>query len=64
MRTFVQLRRAQGRYAELRDEIAELASKVRGHDELLDEILKALEALAAPPPSPSRPIGFRASGPT
>jgi hypothetical protein len=64
MRTFVQLRRAQGQYAELRDQIAELARKVHGHDELLDEILSALEALAAPPPSPSRPLGFRASGPT
>ena len=59
MRTFAQLRRAQGQYAELRDQIAELAGKVQGHDELLDEILRALEALAAPPPSPSRPIGFR-----
>jgi len=64
MRTFVQLRRAQGQYAELRDQIAELARKVHGHDELLDEILSALEALAAPPPSPSRPLGFRASGST
>lgn len=59
MRTFVQLRRAQGQYAELRDQIAELARKVQGHDELLDEILRALEALAPPPPSRSRPIGFR-----
>lgn len=59
MRTFVQLRRAEGQYAELRDQIAELAGKVQGHDDLLDEILRALEALAAPPPSPSRRIGFR-----
>src|SRR5438093_13634032 len=59
MRTFAQLRRAQGQYAELRDQIAELAGKVQGHDELLDGILRALEALAAPPPSTSRPIGFR-----
>ncbi len=64
MRTFVQLRRAQGQYAELRDQIAELTRKVHGHDELLDEILTALEALAAPPTSHSRPLGFRASGPT
>jgi hypothetical protein len=59
MRTFVQLRRAQGQYAELREEISELTRKIHGHDELLDEILSVLEAFAAPPPSPSRPIGFR-----
>ena len=51
--------RAQQQYAELDEQIAQLARKVRGHDELLDEIMRALEALAAPPPSPSRPIGFR-----
>lgn len=60
MRTFVQLRRAQGQYAELRAQIAELARTVHGHDELLGEILRVLEALATPPPSRSRPIGFRA----
>ena len=63
MRTFVQLRNAQGHYAELREQIAELTQKVHGHEELLDEILKALEALATPPPSHSRPMGFRAGGP-
>ena len=63
MRTFVQLRRAQGQYAELHEQIAQLAQKVRGHDELLDEILRALEALATPPSPPWRPIGFRAGGP-
>jgi len=63
MRTFAQLRRAQGQYVELRHQVLELAQKVEGHDELLGEILSALEALAQPLPSPSRPIGFRANSP-
>ena len=60
MRAFVHLRRAQGQYAELRQQILELAQKVEGHDELLGEILGALEALARPAPTSSRPMGFRA----
>src|SRR6184192_4968304 len=56
MRTFAQLRRAQGQYAEVRQQLIELAQKVEGHDELLGEILRALEALARPSPSQSRPI--------
>jgi hypothetical protein len=59
VRAFVQLRRAEGQYAELRERVAELARKVHGHDELLDEILSTLEALAQPATSSSRPIGFR-----
>lgn len=59
MRTFVQLRRAQGQYAELRQSVGELARRVQGHDELLGEILSALEALAQPAPMPSGPMGFR-----
>src|SRR5438094_9199388 len=58
MRTFVQLRRAEGQYAELRQRVEELAEKFRGHDELLSEILSVLDALG-PAPSSSRPIGFR-----
>ena len=60
MRTFVQLRRAEGEYAELRQRVGELAEKLRGHDELLSEILSVLDALGPAPPS-SRPIGFRPS---
>src|SRR5437879_2045041 len=59
MRAFVHLRRAEGQYVELHDKIGELARKVQGHDDLLGEILGALEALAAPASTPSRPIGFR-----
>jgi hypothetical protein len=59
MRTFVQLRRAEGKYAELRQHVSELARRVQGHDELLGEILSALEALAQPALASSRPIGFR-----
>jgi hypothetical protein len=59
MRTFVQLRRAQGQFAELRQQLADLAQRVEGHDELLGEILGALEALAQPAPASSRPMGFQ-----
>src|SRR3989475_6477775 len=45
IRTFVQLRRAEGQYAELRERVAALSRTVHGHDELLREILGALEAL-------------------
>jgi ORF6N domain-containing protein len=62
VRTFVQLRRAEGQYAELRQHIGELAHRVHGHDELLAEILTALEALAQPAATSSRPIGFRPPG--
>jgi hypothetical protein len=59
MRAFVQLRRAYGQYAELRQSIEELAHRVEGHDELLARILAALSALEEPPRPPSRPLGFR-----
>src|SRR5438445_13828665 len=59
MRTFVQLRRAEGQYVALRQHVGELAQRVQNHDELLSEILSALEALARPVPTPSRPIGFQ-----
>lgn len=59
MRAFVQLRRAQGQYAELRQGIEELVHRVEGHDELLAQILAALNALEEPPRPPSRPLGFR-----
>jgi hypothetical protein len=58
MRAFVQLRPAEGHYAELRQDLVDLARKVQGHDELLS----ALEALASPT-TPSRPMGFRAPSP-
>ena len=59
MRAFVQLRRADGGYAELQRHVVEIARRVEGHDELLEEILNSLEALASPAPTSSRPIGFR-----
>jgi tRNA uridine 5-carbamoylmethylation protein Kti12 len=59
MRAFVQLRRAQNQYIELRERIEQLGQTVAGHDELLAEILEALDALARPASPHSRPIGFR-----
>ena len=63
MRAFVQLRRAQGQYAELRQRLEELAGRVEGHDELLSHILQALDALEQPPRTLSRPLGFRPPSP-
>src|SRR5437773_3944054 len=48
MRTFAQLRRTHEQYEQLRQQLAEIAQKVEGHDELLGDILAALEALAQP----------------
>jgi len=62
MRTFAQLRRTHYQYAELRQQLVEIAQRVEGHDELLSEILGALEALARPSATSSRPIGFRPPG--
>ena len=59
MRAFVQLRRSQGQYAELRQRIEEIARRVEGHDELLAQVLEALNAFEEPPETPSRPLGFR-----
>jgi hypothetical protein len=59
MRAFVQLRRAQDQLFEFRQRIEELAGRVQDHDELLSEILQALEALERPPSRPARPLGFR-----
>ena len=59
MRAFVQLRRAQGHYAELRALIKDLAQQGEGHDDLLTQILEALAALERTPPRTARPIGFR-----
>lgn len=63
MRAFVQLRRAQGQYAELRLRIEKLAARVDGHDELLAEILAALTALEEPQTRPPQPLGFRPPSP-
>lgn len=59
MRAFVQLRHARDQYLELRQRIEEIAQRVGGHEELLAQILEALDALARPASASSRPIGFR-----
>ena len=61
MRTFVYLRRAQGQYIELRQRIEDLFRRVEGHDEILTQILQALDALQEPPSISPRPVGFRPS---
>lgn len=64
MRAFVHLRRAEGQYAELRQRIEELAARVEGHDELLSQVLAALNALEEAPVPPPRPLGFRPRSPS
>lgn len=59
MRAFVQMRRAQGQYEELRQRIEDLAHSVRGHDALLGGLLSALTALERPAAARTRPLGFR-----
>lgn len=59
MRAFVQLRRSQWQYAELRQSVEELAQRVEGHEELLAQILEALNALDEPSQTPTHPLGFR-----
>lgn len=59
MRAFVQMRRSQAQYAELRQRVEEIARRIEGHDELLAQVLEALDALEQPPRTPSRPLGFR-----
>lgn len=63
MRAFVQLRRAQGHYTELRTLIEGLAQKVAGHEDLLTQILEVLAALERTPPRTAHPIGFRPAPP-
>ena len=57
MRSFIRLRAALGESAELRKQITELERRLDGHDEVLGEVIQAIEALAAPPRTDV--IGFR-----
>jgi hypothetical protein len=59
MRAFVQLRSSVDELATVKRRVEDLARVVHGHDELIAEILAALRALAEPPLSPPRRIGFR-----
>jgi hypothetical protein len=59
MRAFVQLRSTSSELANVRRRVEDLARLVQGHDELITEILAALRALAEPPSTPRRRIGFR-----
>jgi hypothetical protein len=59
MRAFVRMRRSADDIASVKRHVEDLARVVHGHDDLIAEILAALRALAEPPSSPPRRIGFR-----
>jgi hypothetical protein len=62
VRAFVALRETVADHRELRHALEKLEQHVNGrlavHDEAIAEILSAVRALMAPPPSRRRPIGF------
>jgi len=58
MRAFVRLRYAYGQYDEVRRLLTGLTRRVGAHDDILDQILGALEALSRP--ATTEAIGFRA----
>ncbi len=60
VRAFVQLRELLVDHKALAAKLAELEQRVAGHDGTLAEVISALRALMAQPPSAKRPIGFTA----
>jgi hypothetical protein len=60
VRAFVQLRELLVDHKALAAKLAELERRVAGHDSALAEVISALRALMAHPPSAKRPIGFTA----
>lgn len=58
VRAFVQLRELAAPHRELAAKVGELERRVTGHDDELEEILRALRRLIQPTPRPQRAIGF------
>jgi hypothetical protein len=59
MRTFVQLRRAISETTEFGHRMDGLERRIDIHGAILQDVLKALEALERPAPQTRREIGFR-----
>lgn len=63
MRAFVELRRVAGSFEDLQKRLdqmeLDIGARLSEHDEQLHQIFEALRQLIAPPPRPSRPVGFR-----
>jgi hypothetical protein len=61
VRTFVSIREMLSVHQDLASKLAELESRVGGHDDAIADLIDAIRRLAAPPPGRrSRPIGFTA----
>ena len=55
---FVRLRETLALHKELAHKLAELESKIQGHDSSIRTLFDAIRGLAAPPARPRREIGF------
>lgn len=59
VRAFVRLRQVLAAHVELAHKLAELESRVTGHDERIDALFAAIRQLMTPIQPPQRKIGFR-----
>lgn len=59
VRAFVRLRETLAAHKALAAKLAELEQRLETHDETIDEIIRAIRKLMAPPEKPARRIGFR-----
>jgi len=59
VRAFVRMREMLAAHEELSEKLAELESRVDGHDENISALMEAIRQLLAPPDPPHRKIGFR-----
>jgi len=59
VRAFVRMREMLAAHEELSEKLAELESRVDGHDENISALMEAIRQLLAPPDPPHRGIGFR-----
>ena len=62
MRAFVGLRRMLASNETLARKLAELESRLEGHDRAIKTLFDAIRELMAPPAKPRRPIGFHVIG--
>ena len=60
VRAFVKMREMLATHAELSHKLAELESRVDGHDDDIAAIMEAIRQLLSPPDPPKRRIGFLA----
>ena len=59
VRAFIRLRELLSTHAELSQKLAELESRVDGHDEQIAELIEAIRQLLSPAEKPERRIGYR-----